>query len=170
MRHEQRTPDSLLDQRIRAVVDGGDAALPPTERPVLIGALDASDRFRRDTGLGNMFHRGKISYRELSPEDSLHIIIDGSRVSAHVDEISPLQRRPDGSVRYSALRVLAHNVSGACADVARRLRGVHGQQRCNLECEAVWVDDGPAGPMSPNEDHGSRSDPCSTSARPSITS
>ena len=170
MRHEQRTPDSVLDQRIGAVVDGGDAALPPTERPVLISALDASDRFRRDTGLGNMFHRGKISFREVSPDDSLHIIIDGNRVSAHVDEISPLQRRPDGSVRYSALRVLAHNLSGACADVARRLRGAHGEQRCNLECEAVWVDDGPESTMAPNEGHGSRSDPRSTTARPSTTS
>ncbi len=27
------------------------------------------------------------------------------------------------------------------ADLGRRLRGVHGQERCNLECEAVWVDD-----------------------------
>lgn len=126
------------------MVRGGDADLSPTERPVLIGALEASDRFHRDTGLGNIFHRGKISFRELSVPDSLHIIIDGHRVSAHVDEISPLRRRPDGSVGYSLVRVLAHNALGAWADLARRLRGAHGQQRCNLECGVVWIDDDPA--------------------------
>lgn len=149
MRPEQRNPATPLDDRIRAVVDGGAADLPPTERPVLIDALEASDRFHRDTGLGNLFHRGKISFRELSVPDSLHIIIDGNRVSAHVDEISPLQRKPDGSVGYSMFRVLAHNLSGAGADLVRRLRGTHGQQRCNLECEAVWIDDDPASPVGP---------------------
>jgi hypothetical protein len=145
MRRQPRTPATVVDQRGKTVVDGGAGDLPPTERPVLIGALEGSDRFRRDTGLGNIFHPGKVSFREVSVVDSLHIIIDGNRVTAHVDEISPLRRRPDGSFSYSLLRVLAHNLSGAGADLARLLRGAHGEQRCNLECEAVWIDGDAAG-------------------------
>jgi hypothetical protein len=154
MPHEQRTPATVLDRLGRTVHDGGDADLSPTEQPALIGALEASDRFHRDSGLGNLFHSGKISFRELTVRDSLHIIIEGKRVSAHLDEISPLQRRSDGSIGYSVFRVLAHNVSGACADLARRLRGAHGQQRCNLECEVVWIDDDPAGPRLPGPSDG----------------
>ncbi len=106
----------------------------------LCHALEDSDRFRRDTGLGNIFHRGKTSFRELCPTDSMHIIIDGHRVSAHVDLVSPLRCRADGSVHYSLARVVAHNLFGMCSDLARLVRGRHGHQRCNLECEVVWVD------------------------------
>lgn len=107
----------------------------------LIRSLEASERFRRDGRLGGIFHPGRVSYRELSPRDSLHIIVDGNRVSAHVDEVCPLRRGRGGVVRYSWLRVVAHNLSGAVADIGRRLHGVHGEQRCNLGCEVVWVDD-----------------------------
>jgi hypothetical protein len=37
--------------------------------------------------------------------------------------------------------VLTHNLAGLRGDVSRRLRGLHGLQRCNLGCEMVWVDD-----------------------------
>lgn len=107
----------------------------------LIRTLEASDRFRRDGPIGGIFHPGRISFRELSPRDSLHIIIDGSRVSAHVDEVCPLRCGTEGATGYSAVRVLAHNLSGLAADAGRRLRGLHGSQRCNLGCEMVWVDD-----------------------------
>jgi len=88
-----------------------------------------------------MFHPGRISFREISPEDSLHIIIDGNRVSAHVDEVSPLKEELGGAVGYSWTRVVAHNLSGCFADLGRRLHGRHGDQRCSLGCEIVWVDD-----------------------------
>jgi len=107
----------------------------------LIKTLEASDRFRRDGRIGGIFHPGRISFRELSPEDSLHIVIDGDNVSAHVDEVSPIRCTPGGNARYSALLVLAHNVSGSLASLGRRLRGVHGSHRCSLGCEMVWVDD-----------------------------
>jgi hypothetical protein len=42
----------------------------------------------------------------VSAVDSLHVIIDGNRVSAHVDDISPLRRRRDGSIGYSLPRIL----------------------------------------------------------------
>ena len=107
----------------------------------LARALEASGRFRRDTGLGGIFHRGKLSYRELCDKDSLHVLIDGRRVSAHVDRVSPLSCRPDGSARYSLGRVLVHNLTGMAADLARLARWRPGRQRCNLDCEVVWVDD-----------------------------
>jgi len=113
-----------------------------TDPQVLVKALEASERFRRDTSLGGMFHRGKISFREVARNDSLHVVIDGNRVSAHVDEISPLRCKPGGG-GYSFQAVLAHNISGILADIGRRLRGRHGHQRCSLECEVVWVDDEP---------------------------
>jgi hypothetical protein len=141
MRREHRTPATVVDQRGTALVEGGGADLSPTQRPILIGALASTDRFHRDTGLGNILHPGKISFREVSAVDSLHVIIDGNRVSAHVDDISPLRRRRDGSIGYSLPRILAHNVTGVLADVNRILRGAQGEHRCNLDCEVVWVDD-----------------------------
>ncbi len=107
----------------------------------LIRTLEASDRFRRDGRLGGIFHPGRISYRELTPRDSLHIIIDGQRVSVHVDDICPLRCDPGAASGYSWIRVFTHNLSGFGGDISRRVRGLHGTQRCNLGCEIVWVDD-----------------------------
>ena len=107
----------------------------------LLKALEDNPGFRRDSVLGGIFHLGKISYRDISPTDSLHIIITGDKVSAHVDEISPLRLRSDGSSRYAWGRVLAHNLLVVIGDAARRLRGQHGLQRCNLHCQAEWFDD-----------------------------
>jgi hypothetical protein len=107
----------------------------------LLKALEANPRFRRDSLLGGIFHLGRISYREVSPTDSLHIVVVGDQVSAHVDEISPLRVQADGSTRYAWGRVLAHNVLVVIGDAARRLRGQHGDQRCNLHCQVEWVDD-----------------------------
>jgi hypothetical protein len=151
MRREHRTPATVVDQRGTALVEGGAADLSPSQRPILIGALASSDRFHRDTGLGNILHPGKISFREVSTVDSLHVIIDGNRLSAHVDDISPLRRRRDGSIGYSVPRILAHNLSGALANLNRMLRGASGEHRCNLDCEVVWVDDDePADPVVPD--------------------
>ena len=112
----------------------------PPELTTLCQALEESGRFWRDRGLGNIYHRGKVSFRELSPTDSTHIVIDGTRVSAHVDLVSPLKRRADGTVRYSVPRVVVHNLLGMGSDLTRRVRRRHGRQRCALECEVVWVD------------------------------
>ncbi len=108
----------------------------------LIRALEANTSFRRDSFWGGILHPGKVSYREVSTTDSLHILIDGAGdVSAHVDDVSPLRRRPDGSCRYAWGRVVAHNVLVVIEDAARRLRGVHGVQRCTLHCDVEWYDD-----------------------------
>ncbi|HEX2047080.1 MAG TPA: hypothetical protein VHF27_04900 [Acidimicrobiales bacterium] len=108
----------------------------------LLTALERNPRFHRDSLLGGIFHVGRISYREISPTDSMHIVIRGDRVSAHVDDVSPLVVRPDGSTRYAWGRVLAHNLAVLIADVSRRVRGLHGRQRCHLRCEAEVLEDG----------------------------
>jgi len=120
--------------------DNGDGGAPQ-DTIVLLRALEASDQFRRDSALGGIFHHGKISFREVSLTDSLHVIIDGNKVSAHVDAHSPLRIAPDGSARYAWSRVVIHNAYGFAGEVARRITGRHGEQRCNLTCEVEWVDD-----------------------------
>ena len=107
----------------------------------LITALEADPRFRRDSLLGGIFHPGRISFREIAPVDSLHIVIRGARVSVHVDDVSPLVIRRDGTSRYTWGRVVAHNLAVLLADLSRRVRGLSGRQRCNLRCEAVTVED-----------------------------
>jgi hypothetical protein len=108
----------------------------------LVKALEASPSFRRDSFWGGILHPGKVSYRELSATDSLHILIDGTGdISSHVDDVSPLRRRPDGSCRYAWGRVVAHNVLVVIEDAARRLRGLQGVQRCSLHCDVEWYDE-----------------------------
>lgn len=91
----------------------------------LLRELEESGRFRRDTRLGRLFHRGKVSLREVSPTHSLHITVGkGNRVSAHVDRYSPLATsQPEQAARYALHRVAAHNVAGIAGDVARLLPG-----------------------------------------------
>jgi hypothetical protein len=119
-------------------IPGGSDTAAPCD---LVRALDADPRFRRDGVLGGIFHPGKASYREISPTGSLHVVIDGDRISAHVDDVSPLVVRPDGSAGYHWGRVLAHNLLVMIGDVGRRARGLAGAQRCNLSCQVEWVDD-----------------------------
>lgn len=141
------TAPASLQSRL-AVPDGEPPEVEPAEPdpastiedPVgLFQRLETNGRFRRDRGLGRIYHPGKISLRENRPADSLHISIDGNRIAAHVDEVSPL----DGSegARYSFVRVAAHNASGMAADVVRVLRGRQGDHRCELDC---WWEMDPA--------------------------
>lgn len=101
-----------------------DPDCPPPDIPsaqALERALDADDKFRRDSGAGSIYHRGAASFREIRATDSVHIIINGDEVSAHVDRVSPLKVRPDGSSRYAFTRVIAHNVAGMVGQVTRCL-------------------------------------------------
>jgi hypothetical protein len=108
----------------------------------LFSRLDESGRFHRDTPLGRIFHPRSMSFREISEGDSLHVsVLPGNRVSVHVDRISPLVLDPGGKCRYSLVRVLAHNLA-ALGDVLRaRIGRRHGDARCHLDCELVWVPD-----------------------------
>ncbi len=87
----------------------------------LVRRLDASDCFCRDTKVGRMYHPREVSFRELTSRDSLHVTFSKDRtVSTHIDRRSPLARRwPGGTCRYSPLRIVAHNITGALNDLLR---------------------------------------------------
>jgi hypothetical protein len=103
----------------------------------LLRHLDASGHFHRDSRLGRLYHRGMVSLRENVPTESLHVSVDGNRVTAHVDEVSPLEVRSQGRSRYSLGRTLAHNLVGMTQDLLWLLRGREGDHRSELNCE--WV-------------------------------
>jgi NRPS condensation-like uncharacterized protein len=105
----------------------------------LLQTLEHSHCFRRDTTIGRIFHRGKVSFRETSATDSLHVIIDGRHVAAHVDRICPLDLDPASDAHYSWAGVLAHNVTGMVADAARLL-GWH-PRRCSVDCDVIDIDE-----------------------------
>ena len=88
----------------------------------LLRELEDSGRFRRDTRLGAILHRGHVSLREVSPTHSLHIPVGkGNRVSAHVDRYSPLAtKQPADLARYALHRVAAHNLAALARVIAGR--------------------------------------------------
>ncbi|HEV2811518.1 MAG TPA: hypothetical protein VGV93_14110 [Acidimicrobiales bacterium] len=104
----------------------------------LIRSLEEGGRFHRDRWWGRIFHPGEISIRESQPDNSLHISIDGQRMMAHVDRVSPLKPGAGQGSRYSLLRIGAHNLSGMAGDLGRLLRGRQGDHRCELDCE--WTE------------------------------
>jgi NRPS condensation-like uncharacterized protein len=106
--------------------------------------LASGGRFHRDTGFGRLYHPGSISLRENSRADSLHVVLRGDHISAHVDRVSPLDARPDEITRYSVSRAAAHNVVGAAQDLVRLLRGRKGDHRSHLDCEWLWDGHQPA--------------------------
>jgi len=97
--------------------------------------LEVTGRFHRDSGIGRVFHPGQVSLREHVPTDSLHVVIEGNRVTAHVDRVSPLGVRPGVPSRYSVQRAVAHNLVGMAQDLVSLLRGRQGDHRCELDCE-----------------------------------
>ena len=97
-----------------------------TEDPArLVRELEESGRFRRDTRLGSIFHRGQVSLREVAPTHSLHITVGkGNQVSAHVDRYSPLAvNQPEQLARYALHRVAAHNLADVVGELARLIPG-----------------------------------------------
>jgi hypothetical protein len=95
--------------------------------------LEESGRFRRDTRLGAIFHRGQVSLREVSPTHSLHITVGkGNKVTAHVDRYSPLaSRQPEQVARYAFHRVAAHNAAGIAGGLARLVPGRRRRSRAS---------------------------------------
>ncbi|MGI8686373.1 MAG: hypothetical protein ACR2MO_15020 [Acidimicrobiales bacterium] len=131
------TLQTLLDEAVPD--EGGAGARPASDLhdPVaLLRRLEGSGRFHRDRRLGRVYHPGSLSLRENVASNSLHVTIDGNRVSAHVDRVSPLGLRSERP-RYALGRVALHNVSGIASDVGRVLRGRQGDHRCELDCE--WI-------------------------------
>ena len=93
----------------------------------LVTALGGNRHFRRDTALGRIFHPAKISYREISASDSLHLVFDGDMVAAHIDLLSPLTLDPQRHRQYSTGRVIAHTVTGFIGTVVPLFR--HDRER-----------------------------------------
>lgn len=132
-------PNRLADLGLASAVEAsgepvrrGAAHHFTTEDPVaLLRELEQSGRFRRDTRLGAIFHRGQVSLREVSPTHSLHITVGkGNKVSAHVDRYSPLAaRQPEEMARYAFHRVAAHNVAGIAGGLARLIPGRRRRRR-----------------------------------------
>lgn len=77
-------------------------------------AVEASGRFIRDSGLGRALHpgKGKISYRQAVRENSLHLVIDGKRVTAHINRLSPLAFDDHGNAYYSLRRAVRYSSDG----------------------------------------------------------
>ena len=111
-----------------------------TNGPVF-GELEVTGHFHRDSRLGRVFHPGTISYREISPNDSVHIAVTPeNRVSVHVDRVSPISTRPGDRSRYSLLGILRHNVAHGVDSVVRLWHRKPGDHRCELDCEIVAVE------------------------------
>lgn len=131
----------LLESDLPVRSDPGAAAgLTDADPVAALAALEVDGRFRRDTGLGRIFHLGSFSLREAERESSLHISITGNRISAHVDKLSPLSRPPQGPARYSLRSIVAHNLAGIAEDLGRLVRGRQGHHRSQLDCEWFWPD------------------------------
>lgn len=112
---------------------------PTIDDPVgLIHRLEAARRFHRDSGFGRIFHPSSVSFRENLPTDSLHIVVNGNHISAHVDRVSPLGIRAERPSRYSLQRAVAHNLAGAAQSLLLLLRGRQGDHRSEIDCEWVW--------------------------------
>lgn len=116
-----------------------DAEPSITDPVALLRSLEHTGRFHRDHWLGRLYHPGRVSLRENAGSDSLHIVVHGNRLSAHVDRVSPLDGRADRQPRYSLRAAVAHNVLGAAQDLYRLVRGRQGDHRSNLSCE--WLGD-----------------------------
>lgn len=131
-----------LQSALQGPDDGGAPPGEPTiSDPIaFFRRLASSGRFHRDSGLGRIYHPGSVSLRENASHDSLHIVIHGDHISAHVDRVSPLGGEQDRPTRYSITRAAAHNVVGAAQDLVRLLRGRKGDHRSHLDCE--WIRDG----------------------------
>jgi hypothetical protein len=130
-------------------VDAAVAAVAAADQKIadpvaLLRHLDVSGHFHRDSRVGRVYHPGMVSLREHVPTDSLHVSVDGNRLLAHVDEVSPLAVDAAGDSRYSVTRAVAHNVAGMAQDLMLFLRGRQGDHRSELNCE--WVSEAAAAP------------------------
>lgn len=151
------------DQHDTVTSDAADGARSvTTDDPIgLVRELEASGRFVRDNGLGRILHpgKGKISFRQAVREDSLHIIIDGDHVFAHIDRLSPLAFDKDGNayyslpraVRYSLRRILAHNLATMADAIWSLMSPHHRDHRRKLSCERVNPDDAATDPPIADE-------------------
>src|SRR3954449_7626504 len=106
-RLEESEDGSPVDAAVAAVAAADQKIADPV---ALLRHLDVSGHFHRDSRVGRMYHPGMVSLREHVPTDSLHVSVEGNRLRAHVDEVSPLAADDAGESRYSVRRTVVHNV------------------------------------------------------------
>lgn len=109
---------------------GRSVRFAPEHADALIRELLESGNFCKDTTLGSIYHRRKVSLREISITSSLHIsLTSDGLLSVHVDRFSPVIGRKPGcdECRYSFPTVIRHNVTGMAEDFLRLLAGGRGQ-------------------------------------------
>ncbi len=129
--------------------------------PALFGNLAEDGRFRRDSWWGRVLHPRTVSYREARATDSLHLVVNGDKVSVHLDRFSPLAVQGSGTRRrYAPVRMVAHAVVDVAGEAVGLLRG-HRHHPHELTCERVWVDDDADDDGSGADDgHGDHDAPC----------
>jgi hypothetical protein len=103
----------------------------------LMANLLATSRFCLDTKAGKVLHPGALAFREVSNRESLHVALSGTRVSAHLDRVSPLvgRKADKGHCRYSVSRVAAHVTGRVGARLVRKLKG--GWIRLDVSCSRL---------------------------------
>lgn len=146
-----RPPNEELPEAGRPAEEPGESLLAGDEQLDLLRDLEASGRFVKDTGLGRILHpgAGKVSYREAVRTNSLHVVVRGNRLDAHIDTVSPLVFPSDGpprysfleDVRYSLPHGVVHNLASLLETAGRLLSGQRTEHRCELLCERVELDD-----------------------------
>jgi len=141
---EGSAPDSeappTLQERLESGYQGPAVPASGADDPAaVISSLEITDCLQRDGWFGRIFHPGEVSFRETRPGNSLHLSVDGNRLLAHVDLVSPLKLEKDRGARYSVVRVAAHNLTGMAGDLVRLLRGRQGDHRCELDAEWSWT-------------------------------
>ncbi|MBW3556301.1 MAG: hypothetical protein KY454_05085 [Actinobacteria bacterium] len=134
----QTTIQALLEPGTGMRSAAGSGRLTADDPVSAFAALESDGRFRRDTGIGRIFHARSLSLREVSRASSLHISITGNRISAHVDRFSPLGRGARGMARYSLRSIAVHNAAGMAEDLVRLFRGRQGHHRSHLDCQWLW--------------------------------
>lgn len=115
------------------------AAMSSDHDPLgLIGSLQQTGSFCRDSLLGRLLHRGTVSVRENTAEESLHITLSGNRLSAHIDRHSPLvEEHASWIARYSVPRAIVHTLAHLVEAVRRLGARRPGSHRVELECQKV---------------------------------
>jgi hypothetical protein len=118
---------------------GRTAEFSPDDPHRVMDELLATGRFCRDSRGGALLHRRAICLRELSTDDSLHVVLypNRKRLRVHLDRVSPLaDSGPEGQrCGYSSPRVIAHLFSRLGEKLAHRLLG--GWREIDLKCADV---------------------------------
>jgi hypothetical protein len=132
------TDAPVAPEPVLIVVDAEKEEKRVADPDIFFQQLESTRRFHRDTGFGRLFHPGSVSFRENSRNDSLHVVIHGNHIAAHVDRVSPIDAGADEVIKYSLRWAAVHNLAALGHDLVQLLRGRQGDHLCRLDCEWMW--------------------------------